>query len=52
MYSYRKCAKKGIPKPVEGDYVINNFTFKSGENLEQQTTLYNHRNLLKIKKTG
>jgi hypothetical protein len=22
-------------KPVEGDYVINNFTFKSGENLEQ-----------------
>jgi homoserine O-acetyltransferase len=28
-------AQKAFPKPVEGDYVINNFTFKSGENLEQ-----------------
>lgn len=28
-------AQKEFPTPVEGDYIIKNFNFKSGENLEQ-----------------
>lgn len=28
-------AQKDFPTPIEGDYLVKNFTFKSGENLEE-----------------
>jgi homoserine O-acetyltransferase len=37
-------AKKRFPNLIEGDYLVKNFTFKSGENLEELKLHYtNHR---------